>query len=85
MAKQQITLSPEALAALRLPVVAWQNEIGDDNGDGKTILSVSTPDGTFFDDCEIAAALAQLINAAFTPTAEPAPESNVELRQAVGL
>lgn len=65
MAKQSINLSKEALAALRLPVKA--QSIGVTDSSGHPIFLTTTCSGTFDDDFEIAAALAQLINAAFTP------------------
>lgn len=85
MAKQSITLSDSARAALVLPLSLdgkWGRVV---DGGGRRLFTVTTAEGSEADDAEIAAALTQLINAAFTPAAETAPESNAELRQAVGL
>lgn len=75
MAKQQITLSPEALAALRLPLKASPyGRITDANGEHIATVNLGLRTLDYPVPGEIAAALAQLINAAFTPAAEPAPE-----------
>lgn len=67
--RKTITLSPEARAALKLPLVA--NYLGIiRNADGEGLLSVVGVATTFPIDAEIATFVAALVNEALTP-AEP--------------
>lgn len=65
MSKQSITLSPAARAVLKLPLTTWLNQVVD--GNDYTFMSVATEGGSFYDDCELAAFIAALVNAALTP------------------
>lgn len=63
---RKLELSPEALAALKLPLMPNLGLLGSD---GRWIIQAWT--GNITIDCEIATFIAALVNEALTPACEP--------------
>lgn len=77
----KIELSPETRAEIAFPLFAEANIILDD--DGSQVCRIITGHGTLQVDCELAAFIAALLNAALMPDPASTPESNAEPHQIV--
>lgn len=70
--QRKIDLSPEARAALKLPLVADKGYLIDADGTSLSVVYTSWFGPTYNQSCEIAAFIAALVNEALTPAAPAA-------------